>query len=76
MIIDFINEKCSLLVELLLDNFMKLSGLNQVLILLAVLFLAIIGSISVVKKTIKTAIIIGLIFVIVVALWSLFSFVI
>lgn len=76
MIIDFINEKCSLLVELLLNNFMKLSGLNQVLILLAVLFLAIIGSVSVVKKTIKTAIVIGLIFVIVVALWSLFSFVI
>lgn len=76
MIIDFINEKCSLLVEILLNNFMKLSGLNQVLILLAVLFLAIIGSVSVVKKTIKTAIIIGLIFVIVVALWSLFSFVI
>ena len=76
MIIDFINEKCSLLVEILLNNFMKLSGLNQVLILLAVLFLAIIGSVSVVKKTIKTAIVIGLIFVIVVALWSLFSFVI
>ena len=76
MIIDFINEKCSLLVEILLNNFMKMSGLNQILILLAVLFLAIIGSVSVVKKTIKTAIIIGLIFVIVVALWSLFSFVI
>ena len=76
MITDFINEKCSLLVEILLNNFMKMSGLNQILILLAVLFLAIIGSVSVVKKTIKTAIIIGLIFVIVVALWSLFSFVI
>lgn len=76
MIIDFINEKCSLLVEILLNNFMKMSGLNQILILLAVLFLAIIGGVSVVKKTIKTAIVIGLIFVIVVALWSLFSFVI
>ncbi|MBQ3001060.1 MAG: hypothetical protein IJD76_01115 [Bacilli bacterium] len=76
MIIDFINEKCSLLVEILLNNFMKMSGLNQILILLAVLFLAIIGGVSVAKKTIKTAIVIGLIFVIVVALWSLFSFVI
>ena len=76
MIIDFINEKCSLLVEILLNNFMKVSGLNQILILLAVLFLAIIGGVSVAKKTIKTAIVIGLIFVIVVALWSLFSFVI
>lgn len=76
MIIDFINEKCSLLVEILLNNFMKMSGLNQILILLAVLFLAVIGGVSVAKKTIKTAIVIGLIFVIVVALWSLFSFVI
>lgn len=76
MIIDFINEKCSLLVEILLNNFMKMSGLNQILILLAVLFLAIIGGVSVAKKTIKTAIVIGLIFVIVVALWSLFSFII
>ena len=76
MVVDFINDKCSLLVEIILNFFMQLSGLNQVLILLVILLLAIIGVVSVIKKTIKTAIIIGLVFVIVIALWSIFSFII
>ena len=76
MVIEFINDKCSLLVEIILNYFMQLSGLNQVLILLAIVFLAVIGAIAVVKKTLKTAIIVGLIFVIVVAIWSIFTFII
>lgn len=68
-IIDFVREKCSQLVDYVLDFFGTFSDIIQALILLAVGILVLIGTIAVIKKSAKIIIVLAAILVIVSIVW-------
>lgn len=69
-ILDFINEKCSQLVDYVLDLFGSFDEIVQALILLGAGMLIIFGAISVIKKSAKLIVVLAAILVIVFIVWT------
>ena len=69
-ILDFINEKCSQLVDYVLDLFGSFNEIVQALILLGAGMLIIFGAISVIKKSAKLIVVLAAILVIVFIVWT------
>ena len=69
-ILDFINEKCSQLVDYVLDLFGSFDEIFQALILLGAGILIIFGAISVIKKSAKLIVVLAAILVIVFIVWT------
>lgn len=69
-ILDFINEKCSQLVDYVLDLFGSFNEIVQALILLGAGILIIFGAISVIKKSAKLIVVLAAILVIVFIVWT------
>lgn len=69
-ILDFINEKCSQLVDYVLDLFGSFNEIIQALILLGAGILIIFGAISVIKKSAKLIVVLAAILVIVFIVWT------
>lgn len=69
-ITDFINEKCSQLVDYVLNLFNSFSDLIQVLILIGAGILIIFGAFAVIKKSAKLIIVLASILVIVFIVWT------
>lgn len=69
-ILDFINEKCSQLVDYVLDLFGSFNEIVQTLILLGAGILIIFGAISVIKKSAKLIVVLAAILVIVFIVWT------
>lgn len=69
-ILDFINEKCSQLVDYVLNLFGSFDKIVQALILLVAGVLIIFGTISVIKKSAKLIVILAAILVIVFIVWT------
>ncbi len=67
--INFISEKCSQLVDYVLDFFGAFSYIIQTLILLAVGILVLIGAIAVIKRSAKIIVVIAAILVIASIIW-------
>lgn len=68
-ILDFINEKCSQLVDYVLNLFGSFDKIVQALILLVAGVLIIFGTISVIKKSAKLIVVLAAILVIVFIVW-------
>lgn len=69
-ILDFINEKCSQLVDYVLDLFGSFDEIVQALILIGAGILIIFGAISVIKKSAKLIVVLAAILVIVFIVWT------
>ena len=69
-ILDFINEKCSQLVDYVLDQFGSFDEIVQALILIGAGILIIFGAISVIKKSAKLIVVLAAILVIVFIVWT------
>lgn len=69
-ILDFINEKCSQLVDYVLDLFGSFNEIVQALILLGAGMLIIFGAISVIKKSAKLIVVLAALLVIVFIVWT------
>ena len=69
-ILDFINEKCSQLVDYVLNLFGSFDKIVQALILLVAGVLIIFGTISVIKKSAKLVVVLAAILVIVFIVWT------
>ena len=69
-ILDFINEKCSQLVDYVLDLFGSFNEIVQALILIGAGILIIFGAISVIKKSAKLIVVLAAILVIVFIVWT------
>lgn len=69
-ITDFINEKCSQLVDYVLNLFNSFSDLIQVLILIGAGILIIFGAFAVIKKSAKLIIVLASLLVIVFIVWT------
>ena len=69
-ILDFINEKCSQLVDYVLDLFGSFDEIVQALILLGAGMLIIFGAISVIKKSAKLIVVLAALLVIVFIVWT------
>ena len=69
-ILDFIIEKCSQLVDYVLDLFGSFNEIVQALILLGAGILIIFGAISVIKKSAKLIVVLAAILVIVFIVWT------
>lgn len=69
-ITDFINEKCSQLVDYVLNLFNSFSDLIQALILIGAGILIIFGAFAVIKKSAKLIIVLASILVIVFIVWT------
>jgi Na+/alanine symporter len=69
-ILDFINEKCSQLVDYVLNLFGSFDKIVQALILLVAGVLIIFGTISVIKKSAKLIVVLAAILVIVFIVWT------
>ncbi len=69
-ILDFINEKCSQLVDYVLDLFGSFNEIVKALILLGAGILIIFGAISVIKKSAKLIVVLAAILVIVFIVWT------
>lgn len=67
--INFISEKCSQLVDYVLDFFGAFSYIIQTLILLAAGILVLIGAIAVIKRSAKIIVVIAAILVIASIIW-------
>ena len=68
--LEFIKEKCSQLVDYVLNLFGSFDELVQALILLAAGILIIFGAISVIKKSAKLIVVLAAILVIVFIVWT------
>lgn len=69
-VLDFINEKCSQLVDYVLDLFGSFDEIVQALILIGAGILIIFGAISVIKKSAKLIVVLAAILVIVFIVWT------
>ena len=69
-ILDFINEKCSQLVDYVLNLFGSFDKIVQALILLVAGVLIIFGTISFIKKSAKLIVVLAAILVIVFIVWT------
>lgn len=69
-ITDFINEKCSQLVDYVLNLFNSFSDLIKALILIGAGILIIFGAFAVIKKSAKLIIVLASILVIVFIVWT------
>lgn len=73
IIIDFTNKKGSEFVDFVLKYFYALSGFLQAIVLLGAALLIIIGAITVIKKSFKLILVLGIVFVILFVLWTMAS---
>ena len=69
-VLEFIEEKCSQLVDYVLNLFGSFDEIIQALILLAAGILMIFGAISVIKKSAKLIVVLAAILVIVFIVWT------
>lgn len=69
-VLEFIKEKCSQLVDYVLNLFGSFDEIIQALILLAAGILIIFGAISVIKKSAKLIVVLAAILVIVFIVWT------
>ncbi len=69
-VLEFIEEKCSQLVDYVLNLFGSFDEIIQALILLAAGILIIFGAISVIKKSAKLIVVLAAILVIVFIVWT------
>ncbi|HHU24067.1 MAG: hypothetical protein PHG08_01285 [Bacilli bacterium] len=69
-IIEYTNKKGEEFVKFVLDIFTQLSGFLQAIVLLAAAFLVIIGAITVIKKSFKLILVLGIIFVVLFVIWT------
>jgi hypothetical protein len=69
-VLEFIKEKCSQLVDYVLNLFGSFDEIVQALILLAAGILIIFGAISVIKKSAKLIVVLAAILVIVFIVWT------
>ena len=69
-VLEFIEEKCSQLVDYVLNLFGSFDEIVQALILLAAGILIIFGAISVIKKSAKLIVVLAAILVIVFIVWT------
>jgi hypothetical protein len=71
-ILDFVDENCSQLVDRLIDYLKTFPSLFQVLFIIFAMFLMIVGTITLIKKSAKAIIIIAAIMIIVIGISILF----
>lgn len=72
-IIDFINEKCSQLVEYVLNLFNSFGDIIQALLLVGAGILIIFGAFAVIKKSAKLIVVLASLLVIVFIVWTFFK---
>lgn len=72
-IIDFINEKCSQLVEYVLNLFNSFNDIIQALLLVGAGILIIFGAFAVIKKSAKLIVVLASLLVIVFIVWTFFK---
>lgn len=72
-IIDFINEKCSQLVEYVLNLFNSFSDIIQALLLVGAGILIVFGAFAVIKKSAKLIVVLASLLVIVFIVWTFFK---
>lgn len=72
-IMDFINEKCSQLVDYILNLFNSFGNIIQALILIGAGVLIVFGAFAVIKKSAKLIVVLASLLVIVFIVWTFFK---
>lgn len=70
IIIDYTNKKGQEFVDFVLGVFSQLSGFLQAIVLIGAALLIVIGAITVIKKSFKLILILGIVFVVLFVIWT------